>query len=171
MAILRIVTYPDPFLTRKSSPVTTIDESLKKLMNDMVETMYHEGGVGLAAVQVGILKKVFVIDISDTKDQPLYFINPQISFSSTSKSLMKEGCLSFPGVNSPSQVERFTELEVSYMDENGMPQTMKATGFLAQAIQHEYDHLEGKVYTDHLAEVEGLLIKQKVIKAIKKLKD
>lgn len=170
MSILKIVTYPDSILKRVSGPVLEVDVNLQKFMDNMVETMYHSNGWGLSAVQVGLLKRIFVIDISDTKDQPLYFINPEVTYSTNNKELMKEGCLSFP--NTSAEVERFLEVEVKYLDYNGNTQILKANGLMAHVIQHEMDHLEGIVYTDHLSVVKSTLIKQKVKKSItKKIKN
>lgn len=166
MSILKLVKYPDPILKRVSSPIDVVDDNLRKFMDSMVKTMYHEGGVGLAAVQVGKLKRLFIIDISAEKNEPLYFINPKISFPVTSKEVMGEGCLSFPGA--ADKVDRFTEVEVEYLDYHGQSQRLRATGFLAQAIQHENDHLDGTVYLDHLSLIKRTLIKQKVKKAINK---
>ncbi|MCO5142434.1 MAG: peptide deformylase [Oligoflexia bacterium] len=171
MAILEILTYPDTRLAKKSEPVTEFDTSLETFCNDMLETMYDAPGVGLAAPQVNVHKRIVVIDIeyesSDdeppvlSNKNPLVFINAQIT-KRDGKILFKEGCLSVPGEY--EEVERSEKIEVEYQDTKGNKHTLQAEGYLAVAIQHELDHLEGKLFIDRLSFLKSKRIKKKIKK-------
>ncbi len=154
MPILEILKFPDPFLQRKVAPVTSFDQRLKLLVEDMFETMYHDRGVGLAATQVGVDKRLFVLNCSyeeDGVDGEIAMINPEI-LSGSAPEMMDEGCLSFPGIH--AKVERFSTITVRYQDVSGASHQIEATDLLAQAIQHELDHLEGKVFVSLLSPAE-----------------
>jgi peptide deformylase len=150
MAVLKILTYPNEILRKKTLPVTTVDDEVKKLVNDMAETMYSEPGVGLAANQVGVLKRVVVIDIEYTDGKPnlIVLINPEI-VEREGTSIMDEGCLSLPGINEP--VERSASVKVKALGIDGNEVLVSADGFFSHAVQHELDHLDGKLFIDHLS--------------------
>ena len=137
----RILIEPEPILRKKSQKLETVDDELRRLMDDMLETMYEAPGIGLAAVQIGILKRLVVIDISkeDQTKKPLFFVNPIITFRSENTSVHEEGCLSLPGHF--AEIERPSECYVDYIDYYGKKKTLKASGLLATCIQHEVDHL------------------------------
>ena len=141
MSIKEIIKVPNPFLKIKAKPVINIDMSIINILEDMLETMYNANGIGLAAIQVGILKRVVVIDISrdENKKDPLYLINPVITHQSKETSVYEEGCLSLPGQF--AEIERPANCMVKYIDYNGKEQEIKADGLLATCIQHEMDHL------------------------------
>jgi peptide deformylase len=166
MAILDIVKYPDPFLRDKSSPIFQIDFSIKKLASDMVETMHAAPGVGLAATQVGVLKRMVVIDISTDpkKKNPMVFINPEIIYSE-GESVGEEGCLSVPEVY--GDVKRFELIKVKFLDLDEKEYEMSAESFLARVIQHEVDHLEGTLFIDRMSKVKRDLLKRKLRKKAK----
>lgn len=161
MAILNVLHYPDPRLRTKAEPVEGVDKSIVKLVEDMFETMYQAPGIGLAATQVNVHKRVITIDISEDKNQPLCLINPQITQSSgTEKS--EEGCLSVPGIY--EKVKRAEKITVSALDKQGNTFELEADGLLAVCIQHEMDHLEGKLFVDYLSELKRQRIKKKLDK-------
>jgi len=163
MAILEILHHPDPRLRLKTKPVTVFDDALQALIKDLFETMYDAPGVGLAANQVGIDKRLAVMDCADDKSKPAPFvmINPEI-IESSAKEEMEEGCLSVPGIF--DKVQRFTRLKVRALDGNGKSFELEAEGLMAQAIQHEIDHLDGKLYIDYLSSLKRERIKKKLLK-------
>ena len=171
MAVLKLFEYPDPVLTQKAETVTKIDDELKTLLKDMLETMYADHGVGLAAPQVGILKRVIVIDPFQKEDgdgsnlpngQPMFLINPEIIYRSEEKILFCEGCLSIPGQS--AEVERFEKVTVRYLDENGRQMQIEATDYVAVVLQHEIDHLDGILYIDHLSRLKRNMLLKKLEK-------
>ena len=157
MALLNILRYPDPRLYKKAAPVAEVNESIRTLVRNMAETMYSAPGVGLAATQVDVHKRVVVIDSSETRDQLLVLINPEI-IAREGIQYCEEGCLSVPGIFEP--VERAERVTVRALGMDGKPFTLEAEKLLAVCIQHELDHLEGKVFVDYLSR-----LKQKRIKA------
>jgi len=161
MAVLHILHYPDPRLRIKAEPVAQVDESVRQLVDNMLETMYDAPGIGLAAPQVNVSKRLIVIDISETRDSPLCLINPVIAEREGSE-VMEEGCLSVPGVY--DTVERSAAIRVQALDRNGQIYEMKADGLLAVCIQHEMDHLEGKLFVDYLTEMKRQRIRKKLEK-------
>ena len=164
MALLEILTVPNPLLKRKSEKVEKIDDALRKTLDDMLETMYDAPGVGLAAPQVGILKRMVVIDVSreDEPKRPYKMINPVITAHSDETVVHDEGCLSVPEQYAP--VERYETVTAEYTDENGKRQTVRADGLLAICIQHELEHLDGKLFIDHLSKVKRDMIVRRVEK-------
>ena len=164
MALLKIVEVPDPLLKKKSAKVENIDDALRKTLDDMLETMYDAPGVGLAAPQVGILKRMVVIDVSreDEPKRPYKMINPVITAHSDETVIHDEGCLSVPEQYAP--VERYETVTAEYTDENGKRQTVRADGLLAICIQHELEHLDGKLFIDHLSKVKRDMIIRRVEK-------
>ncbi|MFZ6848411.1 peptide deformylase [Undibacterium sp. RuRC25W] len=162
MSILNILRYPDPRLHKKAKPVTVFDDRLQKLIADMAETMYDAPGVGLAASQVDVHEQLVVIDTSEACDQLQVFINPEIVWASEEKKVYDEGCLSVPGVY--DGVERPAEVKVKALDANGQSFEIHADGLLAVCIQHEMDHLLGKVFVDYLSPLKRNRIKTKMIK-------
>jgi len=161
MAQLSILHFPDPRLRRKAVPVDTVDNSIRSLVDDMFETMYAAPGIGLAAVQVNVPKRVIVIDISEERDQPLVLINPSL-LSCEGDEEMQEGCLSVPEINEP--VQRAARIRVAALDRNGEPFELEADGLLAVCIQHEMDHLEGKLFIDYLSPLKRNRIRKKLEK-------
>lgn len=165
MMILEILTAPDPRLQEKAFPVEKVDRVVRKLMDDLLETMYHKNGVGLAAVQVGIQKRVIVIDLGERNGvsfKPLLMANPELQWVSPGTQLTKEGCLSVP--NHYADVIRSLEVRVSYLDENNKKQLLSAKDLLADCIQHEIDHLDGVLFIDHLSSLKRNLILSKLSK-------
>ena len=162
MSKRKIIIEPDPILREKSSPLEKVDNELRKLMDDMLETMYSAPGIGLAAVQVGILKRLIVIDISkeDEKKNPIFFVNPEIIYQSSKMSTYEEGCLSLPGFY--AEVERPTECHINYLDYNGKRKKLEADGLLATCIQHEVDHLNGVLFIDHISKLKRDMIIKKL---------
>ena len=160
----KILTEPDPILRKKCEPLEKVDAETKKLMDDMLETMYAAPGIGLAAVQVGILKRLVVIDISkaEEKKQPIFLINPQIIRQSKKTSVYEEGCLSLPGQF--AEIERPAECTLKYIDYNGKKKELKADGLLATCIQHEVDHLNGILFIDYLSKLKKDMIIKKLVK-------
>jgi peptide deformylase len=148
MALLTILEFPDKRLRKKALPVDTVDDSIRRLIDDMLETMYIAPGIGLAATQVNVQKRVVVIDISEEKNAPLCLINPEI-IEKTGTEEMDEGCLSVPGVF--EKVTRAEKVKVKALDRNGQPFELETDGLLAVCIQHEIDHLEGKLFVDYLS--------------------
>ena len=165
----KILTEPDPILRKKCEPLEKVDAETKKLMDDMLETMYAAPGIGLAAVQVGILKRLVVIDISKTeeKKQPIFLINPQIIRQSKKTSVYEEGCLSLPGQF--AEIERPAECTLKYIDYNGKEKELKADGLLATCIQHEVDHLNGILFIDYLSKLKKDMIIKKLVKQQKEI--
>jgi peptide deformylase len=161
MSALQILHFPDPRLRQKAAPVVAVDAEIRQLVDDMFETMYAAPGIGLAAVQVNVLKRVIVIDISEDKSQPLCLINPEI-VDSSEKEEMEEGCLSVPGIY--ENVTRAKNITVRYLDREGVEQSLTTDGLLAVCIQHEMDHLEGKLFVDYLSELKRNRIRKKMEK-------
>jgi peptide deformylase len=162
MALLDILEFPDPRLRTKARPVVQVDEALRTLIDDMFQTMYAAPGIGLAATQVDVHQRVVVIDVSEGKDQPLVFINPEI-LEKTGSQVYQEGCLSVPGVY--ADVERADEVTVRALDRNGEIFELHADGLLAVCIQHELDHLEGKVFVDYLSPLKREMVRKRLLKA------
>lgn len=162
MSILNILRYPDPRLHKVAKPVTVFDERLKKLVADMAETMYDAPGVGLAASQVDVHEQVVVIDTSETNKELRVFVNPEIIWASEEKKVYDEGCLSVPGIY--DGVERPAEVKVRAHDADGQVFELHADGLLAVCVQHEMDHLKGKVFVEYLSPLKRNRIKTKMIK-------
>jgi peptide deformylase len=161
MTIRKILTEPDPFLRQKSIRVEEVNSEIRSLMNDMLETMYDAPGIGLAAIQIGVPKRVIVMDISrnDEKKNPLYFINPEIINNSDNNAAYEEGCLSVPGQF--AEINRPDKCKIKYLDYNGEEKILEASGLLATCIQHEMDHLEGILFIDYLSKLKkGMIIKK-----------
>ena len=169
MSQRKIVIEPDPILREKSATLEKVDNELRKLLDDMLETMYAAPGIGLAAVQVGILKRLIVIDISKDKEKknPLFLINPEIIFRSKKTSIYEEGCLSLPGHF--AEIERPAECQVKFINYEGKEEELKADGLLATCIQHEIDHLNGILFVDYLSKLKKDMIIKKLIKHKKEL--
>lgn len=161
MAILTILHFPDPRLRNKADPVTVIDESVKQLVNDMLETMYAAPGIGLAAIQVNIPKRVIVVDVSEERNDPVCLVNPEIEERRGTVET-EEGCLSVPGIY--ESVRRSEWVRVSARSPSGETLTLEADGLLAVCIQHELDHLEGKLFVDYLSELKRQRIRKKSAK-------
>ncbi|MBK8164260.1 MAG: peptide deformylase [Gammaproteobacteria bacterium] len=161
MAILHILHYPDPRLRIKAEPVEQVDDEVRQMVDDMLETMYDAPGIGLAAPQVSVSKRLIVIDISETRDAPVCLINPVILAREGSE-VMEEGCLSVPGIY--DTVERAAAIRVQAVGRDGASYEMEADGLLAVCIQHEMDHLEGKLFVDYLTEMKRQRIKKKLEK-------
>ena len=170
MAKRNIVIEPDPILRKKSVKLEKVDLEIQKFLDDMLDTMYSAPGIGLAAVQVGVLKRLIVVDITkeDEKKNPLFFINPIITQKSDKTSIHEEGCLSLPGYF--AEIERPAECQVEYLDYNGNKRSLKAKGLLSTCIQHEIDHLNGILFIDYLSKIKKDMIIKKLIKH-KKEKD
>jgi peptide deformylase len=169
MTIRNILTEPDPFLRQKSTNVEDVNDEIRVLMNDMLETMYNAPGIGLAAIQIGIPKKIIVIDLSkdNEKRAPLHFINPQIITNSKNEVSYEEGCLSVPGQF--AEINRPNKCKVKYLDYYGQEKIMEAEGLLATCIQHEMDHLEGILFIDYLSKLKKSMIVKKLSKHKKSL--
>ena len=169
MAKKQILTIPDPLLRKVSEPVTSVNTEVKNLMDDMLETMYAAPGIGLAAVQVGVLKRIIVIDLSKDgqKKDPLFIVNPQITFKSDELISYEEGCLSIP--NQFAEVKRPSTCKVNFLDYNGKKREINADGLLATCIQHEVDHLNGVLFIDHLSKLKKDIIIKKTKKQIKEI--
>ena len=165
----KILTEPDPILRKKCEPLEKVDEETKKLMDDMLDTMYAAPGIGLAAIQVGILKRLVVIDISkeEEKKKPIFLINPQIINQSKNTSVYEEGCLSLPGQF--AEIERPAECTIKYIDYNGKEKELKSDGLLATCIQHEVDHLNGILFIDYLSKLKKDMIIKKLVKQKKEI--
>jgi peptide deformylase len=161
MSMLNILHFPDPKLRQKAEKVDVVDDDIRTLVDDMFETMYAAPGIGLAAVQVNVLKRVITIDISEDKSQPLCFINPEI-VQASGKEDMEEGCLSVPGIY--EMVSRADKITVQYLDRDGKSVELEAEGLLAVCIQHEIDHLDGKLFVDYLSEMKRSRIRKKMEK-------
>lgn len=161
MAILDILNYPDPRLYTVAKPVKEVDATIRRLIDDMAETMYAAPGIGLAATQVNVHQQVIVIDISEDKQNLQVFINPKL-VNKTGSQDYEEGCLSVPGIY--DTVTRAEKITVEALDRNGKPFTLEAEGLLAVCIQHEMDHLLGKVFVDYLSQLKQIRIKNKMKK-------
>jgi peptide deformylase len=166
MAIKTILTEPNRLLRQVSEPVLTVGKEEQKLMDDMLETMYSANGIGLAAIQIGVPKRIIVMDLSKDKSEkkPMYFVNPEIKNKDILKTTYEEGCLSVP--NQFAEIERPKKCDVEYLDYNGNKKTLKAEGLLATCIQHEMDHLEGILFIDYLSKLK----KSMIIKKLSKIK-
>jgi peptide deformylase len=167
MAIRPILILPDPRLRVACEPVVKVDDALRKLMDDMVETMHDAPGIGLAASQLGILQRVMVIDLAkkDEPPQPLYFANPEIVWSSEESSVYEEGCLSIPEYY--EDVERPASVRARFLDRDGAPREILAEGLLSTALQHEIDHLNGVLFIDHISKLKRDRVTKKFIKQAK----
>ncbi|MBT8092685.1 MAG: peptide deformylase [Gammaproteobacteria bacterium] len=161
MAKLTILEFPDPRLRTTATPVDAVDDSLRALIADMFETMYAAPGIGLAATQVNVHKRLLVADVSSNQSEPHAFINPQI-LEKDGVIVSDEGCLSVPGYY--EEVERAEHIRLCYLDQNGDQQEMEAEGMLAICIQHEIDHLDGKLFVDYLSEAKRQRIRRKLMK-------
>ena len=163
MAIRKILKFPDQDLRIKAKPVETFDEELKTLTDDMFETMHSVNGIGLAATQIGVAKQVAVIDISPEKNEPLVIVNPAIQILDPSKTEdYEEGCLSVPGFF--EKISRPSDIKLSYQDLNGKKQEIKPEGLLTKVVQHELDHLNGRLFVDHISELKRRRIRNKIVK-------
>ncbi len=161
MSILQILHYPDPRLRNVAAPVSTVDDDIRRLVDDMFDTMYDAPGIGLAATQVNVHRRLLVADVSDSRSEPVCLINPVIATSSGADQ-MEEGCLSLPGVF--EAVERANYIEVQAQDQYGQPIELEADGLLAVCIQHEIDHLDGKLFVDYLSQLKRTRIRKKLEK-------
>jgi peptide deformylase len=169
MTIRKILTEPNPFLRQKSIKVDVVNDEVRSLMDDMLETMYHAPGIGLAAIQIGVPKRVIVIDLSrdDEKKNPFYFVNPELITNSDNKAAYEEGCLSVPGQF--AEISRPDKCKVKYLDYSGKEQILDAKDLLATCIQHEMDHLEGILFIDYLSKLKKSMIVKKLSKQKKTL--
>ena len=165
----KIVIEPDPILRKESAPIEKVDNDLRKLLDDMLETMYAAPGIGLAAVQIGILKRLIVIDISKDKEKknPLFLINPEIVSKSKNAAMYEEGCLSLPGHF--AEIERPSECQINFLDYNGKKKEITAKGLLSTCIQHELDHLNGILFIDYLSKLKKDMIIKNLVKHKKEL--
>lgn len=164
MAIRQILTAPDPRLRQVSAPVEVVDDSIRALMDDMLETMYEAEGIGLAAIQVNVARRIIVMDLATEEEEPkpLYFVNPEILDPSEETSLYQEGCLSVPEFY--EEVERPSHCRVRFLDYHGRTQTIEAEGLFATCIQHEMDHLNGVLFIDHISRLK----RDRIIRKLKK---
>ncbi len=165
MALLPILCFPDPKLHTVARPVVAVNERIRQLIVDMLQTMYEAKGIGLAATQVDVHERLIVIDVSEERDQPLVLINPQTVWTSAETHINEEGCLSVPGIY--DGVERFDAVTVSALDGEGQSRLIEAEGLLAVCIQHEMDHLMGKVFVEYLSPLKRDRIKKKMLKALR----
>ena len=165
MTVKTILTEPNKLLRQVSEPVVSVGDSEKQLMDDMLDTMYAANGIGLAAIQIGVPKRIIVIDISkeDKKKEPRYFVNPVIKKKDPLKATYEEGCLSVP--NQFAEINRPSKCEVEFLDYNGEKKILKAEGILATCIQHEMDHLEGILFIDYLSKLKKSMIIKKLSKS------
>jgi len=161
MAILEVLHFPDPQLRTKAEPVEQVDDAIRKLVDDMFETVYKAPAIGLAATQVNVHKQIIVIDLSETQNQPLCFINPKI-LSSEGRQSVEEGCLSVPGIF--EKIERPEHIIVEALNQKGESFTLNTEGLLAVCIQHEMDHLVGKLFVDYLSSLKRQRIRKKLFK-------
>ena len=163
MAIRKILKFPNQDLRIKAKPVETFDDELKTLTDDMFETMHSVNGIGLAATQIGVAKQVAVIDISPEKNEPLVIVNPVIQILDPSKTEdYDEGCLSVPGFF--EKISRPSDIKLTYQDLNGKKQEIKPEGLLTKVVQHELDHLNGRLFVDHISELKRRRIRNKIVK-------
>ena len=169
MTVRKILTEPDPILRQKSQPVDKVDDLTRKLMDDMLETMYLAPGIGLAAIQIGVPKRIIVLDISKDpeKKEPMYFVNPVIVSISKNNITYEEGCLSVPGQF--AEIARSDQCYIKYLDYNGQKKELNAQGLLATCIQHEMDHLKGILFIDYLSKFKKTFIAKKLSKRKKEL--
>ncbi len=167
MAIRDIITLPDPVLRKKSTAIEAVDDELRNLLDDMLETMYDAPGIGLAAVQIGILRRIITVDTCRDEEteahDPIFLINPQIVGLSDDRTIHEEGCLSIPEYF--AEIERPSSIHVRYVDYHGKQQELEADGLLATVIQHEVDHLDGTLFIDHLSKLKRDLVVRKFTKA------
>jgi peptide deformylase len=163
MAVLPLLYYPDPKLHTVAKPVQAVDARIKELIGDMLETMYDANGIGLAATQVDVHERLIVIDLSEHRNSSLVLINPELIWASSDKQVSDEGCLSVPGIY--DGVERAAAVRVSALDGDGRARTIEAEGVLAVCIQHEMDHLLGRVFVEYLSPLKRNRIKTKMLKA------
>jgi peptide deformylase len=161
MAILDILEFPDPRLRTRAKPVERVDDAVRKLIDDMLETMYDAPGIGLAATQVNVHRRIIVVDVSENRDDPHAFVNPEIELLG-GRVETEEGCLSVPGFYEP--VTRAEHIRVKALDRDGKPQELEAQGLLAVCIQHECDHLAGKLFVDYLSTLKRNRIRKKLEK-------
>ncbi len=166
---MKIIIEPDPILRKKSHAIETVTSDVRKLMDEMLKTMYEAPGIGLAAVQIGVLKRIIVIDISkeEEKKNPIFLINPEFTFKSKNTSIYEEGCLSLPGHF--AEIERPAECKIDYLDYDGNKKQIKADGLLSTCIQHEIDHLNGVLFIDYLSKLKKDMIIKKLTKQKTKL--
>jgi peptide deformylase len=162
MAVKTILTEPNKLLRQVSMSVEKVGKEEQLLMDDMLETMYSANGIGLAAIQIGVPKRIIVMDISKNKKEPMYFVNPVIKDKDTNKSTYEEGCLSVP--NQFAEIDRPKKCNIEYLDYNGEKKLLKAEGLLATCIQHEMDHLEGILFIDYLSKLKKSMIIKKLSK-------
>ena len=164
MALKTILTEPNKLLRQISQPVERVGDAERELMNDMLETMYDANGIGLAAIQIGVPKRIIVMDLSkeENKKLPMYFVNPVIAEKNNEKTTYEEGCLSVP--NQFAEIDRPSKCKVEYLDFNGNKQSLQAEGLLATCIQHEIDHLEGILFIDYLSKLKKEMIIKKLSK-------
>ncbi|MBV6285445.1 peptide deformylase [Pseudomonas aegrilactucae] len=162
MAILNILEFPDPRLRTLAKPVTEVDDSIRQLIDDMFETMYEAPGIGLAATQINVHKRVVVMDLSEDRSEPRVFINPELEMLTDDMDQYQEGCLSVPGFY--ENVDRPVKVRVKALDRDGKPFELIAEGLLAVCIQHECDHLNGKLFVDYLSNLKRDRIKKKLEK-------
>lgn len=167
MTIKPLIILPDPILRQVSRPIETVDGEVKKLADDMLETMYDAPGIGLAAIQIGVARRMLVLDVSkDGEDKtPLVFINPEVVASSDARSVYEEGCLSIPDYY--AEVERPASITVRHLDREGKEQVTEAEGLLATCLQHEIDHLNGVLFIDHISKLKREMVIRKFTKAAK----
>ncbi len=161
MARLPVLHYPDPRLRTRAKPVDVVDDDIRRLIDDLLETMYEAPGIGLAATQVNVHKRVLVVDVSEGRDEPRAFVNPVIEFAEGTQE-REEGCLSVPGYFEP--VERAEHIRIAALDREGKAFTLDAEGLLAVCIQHECDHLDGKLFVDYLSSLKRQRIKKRLQK-------
>jgi len=162
MAILDILEFPDPRLRTKAKPVAEVTDKIRGIINDMFETMYDAPGIGLAASQVNVHQQIVVIDVSEDKSEPLVFINPKVTVLDGELELMQEGCLSVPGFY--EDIERIEHCKIQALDKDGNPFELEANGLLAVCIQHELDHLDGKLFVDYISTTKRDRIRKKLEK-------
>ncbi|SNB64354.1 peptide deformylase [Arboricoccus pini] len=167
MTLLSILEVPDARLKAKASAVAVVDDDLRRFMDDMLETMYAAPGIGLAAPQVGVLRRVIVLDVARERETPapMRLVNPEILWESEEKTIQEEGCLSLP--EQYAEVRRPAAVKVSYLDEQGVAREVEAEGLLARCLQHEIDHLNGILFTDHISALKRNMILRKLAKAQK----
>ena len=167
MTKLKLYEYPHPILKKKAEPVAKVDDEMRQFLDDMLETMYESNGCGLAAPQVGVSKRVVVIDIAheDEEPAPIYMVNPEIIWKSEETKICEEGCLSVPGQR--ADVERPAAVKIKYLDYDGKEQILETDDFLAVAAQHELDHLDGVLYIDHLSRLRRQMLLKKLEKSRK----
>ncbi|MEH3085633.1 MAG: peptide deformylase [Xylophilus ampelinus] len=162
MSVLSILRYPDPKLHTVARPVEAVDDGVRALVDDMLETMYDASGIGLAATQVDVHRRVVVIDVSEERNRPMVLVNPEVTWASAERVVGEEGCLSVPGVY--DGVERAAQVKVRALDRDGKPYEFDADGLLAVCVQHEIDHLDGKVFVQYLSPLKRNRIRTKMVK-------